>query len=336
MVKKPVDELRKDINLGAIYVLLHVAAEIGRFYTIPLGQVTKACLQITQEILPPAMSNVFNNVTARAASQPSKADGVFLTVRNALAKHPLKQGMSEEDKSSAVYFLNHLNLHVRRTALGIWPNGSGWRPNEASNASSTAFPRFHGVLKVREAMRRLTDPPSVEEMAIERDLLASDAAYSPLLQEIFLPPSLRRAPVLYSGDVPVEFNMGTVGVLLGMQLVRASAPSPNGSHEWYDKNVGAFGTLCEEVQDEGDRIASRRATAGPTTRAVLSHLLAQDSPPCGQRLLRRGTATRPTLRPSGRRPSAFCSAGFAWCRAVTAAARISRTGRRSSTALCRS
>ncbi|KAL1418644.1 hypothetical protein MTO96_025825 [Rhipicephalus appendiculatus] len=102
-------------------------------------------------------------------------------------------------------------------------------------------------------------------MAIERDLLASDATYSPLLQEIFLPPSLRRAPVLYSGDVPVEFNMGTVGVLVGMQLVRASAPSPNGSHEWYDKNVGAFGRCAKKSK----------------TKAIASHVdaLPQDRLP---------------------------------------------------------
>ncbi|KAH7976221.1 hypothetical protein HPB52_010101 [Rhipicephalus sanguineus] len=249
MIKKPVNELRKDINLGAIYILLHVAAEIGRFYSIPPSQVTKACLQMTEEVLPPQLSNVFNNLTARATSDPSRAGAVFFRVRKVFAKHPLKQGMRE------VSFLSNLNLHVHRTAIGIWPNGSGWRPNETTDASPAVFPKMHGVLKVREALRRLMDPPSLEQTTLTQNLLATDAAYSRPLNEIFLPPSLRRQPALYSGEVPIEFDMGTVGVLLAMQMVRANAPSQNGSQEWYDKNIGAFGRCAK--QSEAKTIASQ-------------------------------------------------------------------------------
>ncbi|KAL1444890.1 hypothetical protein MTO96_045337 [Rhipicephalus appendiculatus] len=251
MIKKSVNGLRKDIKLGAIYILLHVAAEIGRFYRIPLSQVTNVCLQMTEEVLPPELSNVFNNLTTRATSDPSRAGAVFFRVRKVFAKHPLKQGLSEEDKKSMIAFLSNLNLHVHRTALGFWPNGSGWRLNESTDASSSAFPQVHGVLKVREAVRRLADPPSLEQTTVTRDLLAIDTTYSRPLNEIFLPPALRRPPALYSGDVPIEFDMGTVGVLLAMQMVRASEPSPNASQEWYDKNIGAFVRCAKQFKANG-------------------------------------------------------------------------------------
>ncbi|KAL3184627.1 hypothetical protein MRX96_031697 [Rhipicephalus microplus] len=45
-------------------------------------------------------------------------------------------------------------------------------------------------------------------------------------------------------------------------------------------------TLREEVQDEGDRVASRLAAAGLATQVVFRNVLTQDSSPCGQRLLR--------------------------------------------------
>ncbi|KAH7974716.1 hypothetical protein HPB49_018411 [Dermacentor silvarum] len=226
-IKKSVDELRKDIDLGVIYILLHVATEIGRFYTIPLSQATKTCLQVAQEVLPPVLSNVFNNLTASATSDPSRANAIFFRVRKVFAKHPLKQGMSEEDRKNLVSLLININLHAHRTRLGIWPNGSGWQPTEATESASATFPQIYGTLKAREALRRLNDPPFVEQVTFRRALLASDAAFSRLLNEIFIPVSLRRMPVLYSGEVPTEFDMGTVG-------------------EWYEQNVGAFGRCVKQ------------------------------------------------------------------------------------------
>ncbi|XP_065281134.2 uncharacterized protein [Dermacentor albipictus] len=245
-IKRPVDELRKDIDLGVIYVLLHVAMEIGRFYGIPLRQATKTCIQLAQDVLPPVLSNVFNNLTASAMSAPSRAGAIFFRVGNVFARHPLKQGLSEEDRKSVVSLLININLHVHRTTLGVWPNGSGWQPREVAEFDSANFPKMYGTLKVREALRRLSAPPLVEHVTFRRHLLASDAAYSPLLNEIFLPASLRRVPVLYSGEVPAEFNMGTVGVLLAMQMFRTGEPWERGAQEWYDQNVGAFGRCVKQ------------------------------------------------------------------------------------------
>ncbi|XP_050031883.1 uncharacterized protein [Dermacentor andersoni] len=245
-IKKPVDELRKDIDLGVVYILLHVAMEIGRFYGIPLRQATKTCVELAQDVLPPVLSNVFNNLTASAMSDPSRAGAIFFRVGKVFARHPLKQGLSEEDRKSVVSLLININLHVHRTTLGVWPNGSGWQPREVAEFASANFPKMYGTLKVREALRRLSAPPLVEHVTFRRHLLASDAAYSPLLNEIFLPASLRRMPVLYSGEVPAEFDMATVGVLLAMQMFRAGEPWESGAQDWYDQNVGAFGRCVKQ------------------------------------------------------------------------------------------
>ncbi|KAH7974409.1 hypothetical protein HPB49_015047 [Dermacentor silvarum] len=240
-IKKPVDELRKGIGLGVIYIVLHIAMEVGRFYSVPLSQVTKTCLQVAQEVLPPLFSNVFNNLTASSTSDTSRAGAIFFRVREVFLKHPLKLGLSEEDRKSVVSFLININLHVHGTTPGIWPNGSGWQPREATDSAAATFPQIHGTLKDREALRRLSDPPLFEQVTFRRDFLASNVAYSLLLNEIFLPASLRRIPVLYSGEVPTEFDMGTVGILMAMQMFHASEQSESGAQEWFDQNIGAFG-----------------------------------------------------------------------------------------------
>ncbi|KAH6923214.1 hypothetical protein HPB50_024927 [Hyalomma asiaticum] len=120
-IKSVVDKLRDNIDLGAIYILFHVAMEIGRFYVVPAGEVTFSHLELSNEVV-----------------------------------------------------------------------------------------------------------------------------YSRLLNEVFLPASLRRPPILYSGQVPTEFDMGTVGVLMAVQIFHANEPSGSDADDWYDENVGAFGRCMRE------------------------------------------------------------------------------------------
>ncbi|XP_075560194.1 uncharacterized protein LOC142592561 [Dermacentor variabilis] len=245
-VKKAADELRKKTDLGVIYILLHVAMEIGRFYIVPLSQVTRTCLRMAQEILPPLVSNVFHNLTATTTSDPSRAGTVFVSIRDVFAKHPLTLGISEGDEKKAASFLGSVNLRALKTTVSVWPNESGWQPHEAADSSPADFPRIHVVLKTREALRRLDDPPSVGQATFGRHEFTNDVVYSRLLNEVFLPASLRRPPVLYSGQVPREFNMGTVGVLLATQVFHANEPSEDDLHDWYDQHVGAFGRCMRE------------------------------------------------------------------------------------------
>ncbi|XP_054925914.1 uncharacterized protein [Dermacentor andersoni] len=243
-MKKAADELRKKTDLGVIYILLHVAMEVGRFYIVPLSQVTRTCLRMAQEILPPLVSNVFHNLTATTKSDPSRAGTVFVSIRDVFAKHPLTLGISEGDEKKAASFLGSVNLRVQKTTVSAWPNESGW--HEAVDSSPAAFPRMHAALKTREALRRLNDPPSVEQATFGRHEVTNDVVYSRLLNEVFLPASLRRPPVLYSGQVPREFNVGTVGVLLATQVFHANEPSESDLRDWYDQHVGAFGRCMRE------------------------------------------------------------------------------------------
>ncbi|XP_037555208.1 uncharacterized protein LOC119431818 [Dermacentor silvarum] len=246
-IKKAADELRKKIDLGVIYILFHVAMEIGRFYIVPLSKVTRTCLRMAQEILPPSVSNVFHNLTTTANSDPSRAGAIFIGIREVFAKHPLMLlGISEGEEKKAASFLGSVTLRAQETTVSAWPNGSGWQPHEAADSLPAAFPRMHVVLKAREALRRLNDPPSVGQVTFSGHELTNDVVYSRLLNEVFLPASLRRSPVLYSGQVPTEFNMGTVGVLLATQVFHANEPSENDLHDWYDQNAGAFGRCMRE------------------------------------------------------------------------------------------
>ncbi|KAK8782513.1 hypothetical protein V5799_016146 [Amblyomma americanum] len=239
VVKLVVDGFRKNRTVGLSYILTQISIEIGRFYRIPLSQLTNTCLQLAEEILPPVWVTVFNNLTTSLTSDPSRADEVFLKVRNVFAKHILKTGMNEDDENLVVSSIKNLSLHAHNTTMSSSPNASVWHPRELLN-SSAALPKLHVELKTREALRRLADPPSVEDAILGRHQLSNDVTYSRILNTIVLPAALRRPPVLYSSKVPIEFDMGVVGVLLATQVFRAGEPPETSFEEWFRHYAGFF------------------------------------------------------------------------------------------------
>ncbi|KAK8759996.1 hypothetical protein V5799_028737 [Amblyomma americanum] len=239
VVKKVVDELRKNYDLGVTYMLVHIAVEIGRFYHIPHSRVTTACLQLADEILPPVWSRVLNNLTIPLTTDPSRADQIFHKVHEVFSKHALTFRMSEDDEELSSLLIANVSLRTHSSTMNMLRNHSVWRPSEISG-SSASFPTMHAVLKRREALRRLTEPPSAEEAILGRYLLTNDVTYSRLLNTVMLPAALRRRPVLYTNQVPLELDMGVVGVLLAIQVFRAGEPAESSFDEWYHTNVGFF------------------------------------------------------------------------------------------------
>ncbi|KAK8778022.1 hypothetical protein V5799_020638 [Amblyomma americanum] len=262
VVKLVVDEFRKNHTLGLSYILTQISIEIGRFYRIPLGRLTNTCLQLAEEILPPVWATVFNNLTTPLMSDPTRADAIFLNVRNVFAKHLLKMGLSEDDDNLIASYIKNVRLHFHNTMMTTSPNASVWFPSEMSE-SSAALPKLHAKLKTREALRRLVDPPSAEEAILGRHQLSNDVTYSRILNIIVLPAALRRPPVLYSSKVPIEFDMGVVGVLLATQVFRASEPPERSFEDWYHHYAGFFShclahsKLLSEVADFNNLPRSR-------------------------------------------------------------------------------
>ncbi|KAK8780563.1 hypothetical protein V5799_018096 [Amblyomma americanum] len=252
-IKSTLEYFRENFALGLLYIFFHILMEAGQFHYLKRfsferpNELERACLSAIQDVLPPLWSRLFNNLTHSALSEPSRVEAIFNSVRTLSSQRPPMQGMSAADRKRALSALRSVELFEHNTSLSLLPHAV-----DSLNMSETQFkndfPSLYISVKAAEAARRLADPPSFKDVVSGPFLLSPRVVYSEALNAVVLPAALRRPPVTYSTRVPIEFDVGTLGVLLAQAVFRAGLPSTDSdsAQQWFDGNVGKFIRCAEE------------------------------------------------------------------------------------------
>ncbi|XP_050046619.2 uncharacterized protein [Dermacentor andersoni] len=245
-VKAAVELLAKNRRIGLIYIFFHIAMEVGRFYyrnKFLYDEPKEAeviCMAASQDVMIHGWLSVFLNMTQALLPAKSRAWPIFDSVRSMSSEHLLDAGLDEADKEGVLTALHDVTLIAQYGYSSSFPTSMANASVPSSVQYNTDFANFYTSLKALEATRRLQDPPSLEEVLIGESLFAHKATYSRLLKAVLLPPAMQRPPLLYSTKVPLEFDMGTVGVLLSKAVFEAGLPSARIGASWYNLNVKEF------------------------------------------------------------------------------------------------
>ncbi|KAH6932176.1 hypothetical protein HPB50_003487 [Hyalomma asiaticum] len=244
-VKAAVESLVSNSRIGLIYIFFHIIAEIGRFYYRSKfihdkpNETDVLCSTASLDVMGSRWLYLYANLTRTLLSTPSRAGRIFSWVRNVSSANLLDSGMDEADERGARTAVEHVTLFAH-TSRSSSPSSNGSARMSNGDNYTAGFAVYYASLKALEAKRRLRDPPSLEELVAEETLLAGAATYTRLLNVVVLPPAMRRPPLMYSTRVPLEFDMGTVGVVMAKALFEAGFPSVRSRETWYKLNVKQF------------------------------------------------------------------------------------------------
>ncbi|KAH7958476.1 hypothetical protein HPB49_001981 [Dermacentor silvarum] len=241
LVKAAVESLATNHRIGLIYIFFHILTEIGRLYYRSKflydkpGETDVVCFTASLDVMGSSWLDVYANLTRLLLSAPSRAGSVFSWVRNVSSTHLLDSGMDEADKRGARTALEHVTLLVHSSRPL-----SAFNDSARSHNDTAGFAAYYASLEALEATRRLQDPPSLEDVLVEETVFAGVTTYTRLLNAVVLPLAMRRPPLMYSTKVPLEFDMGTTGVVLAKALFEAGLPSARNVETWYELNVKQF------------------------------------------------------------------------------------------------
>ncbi|KAK8777327.1 hypothetical protein V5799_029328 [Amblyomma americanum] len=236
LVKAAVEYFANNQRIGLIYIFLHIITEVGQFYhKSSLKSEADVCLTASQEVMGPSWLIIFSGLTRSLLSTPSRAGSIFYSVRRLSSQQLLDYAMEEADKMRALAALKGVAMLVDYEPL---------HPRSPPNGSvvpqlilADNFSYYYASLKALEARRRLQEPPYLAEVLIAESFMTGETTYSRLANAIVLPPAVRQPPMMYSTRVPLEFDTGTVGVLLAKEVFQAGLPSAGNGKSWYEQNV---------------------------------------------------------------------------------------------------
>ncbi|KAK8758197.1 hypothetical protein V5799_004175 [Amblyomma americanum] len=240
LVREAVQYLSKNHQIGLLYIFLHTLADVGRFYYSNrfAKEADVICLTASQEVMGPGWFNVFASLIRELSPISTRVGDIFASVRNLSSRHVLEFGLDDAAKKDVRATLDGVTLLADYESLRPVSTSNGSGPYTSNHTAG--FAGHYTSLKALEAERRLQDPPSLKEILLTDSLFSGDTTYTRLLNAVLLPPAVRRPPLMYSTRVPLEFDMGTIGVLLSTGVFHAGVPPPASSESWYIQNVKKF------------------------------------------------------------------------------------------------
>ncbi|KAH6940162.1 hypothetical protein HPB50_025970 [Hyalomma asiaticum] len=225
LVQQLLSFFRGLVDYGVMYLYVHIILDAFRFdYLRRISRrdserVVSSCLQATRLV----MRNARNVIVAQLFPLQNEESAVrevlsgvlkaiiaggTLTWMDELSRKRLRQGYVTSASTSSTPHTR--TAHWRRRTLK--------KPPLPVVSRDSSF-----ALRQQQQWSLLKDPPSVHEGDIDDAfLLGSEITYDDLSNRIIVPASLRREPVLYTGEVLPEFVMGTLGVLLARALLYAA------------------------------------------------------------------------------------------------------------------
>ncbi|XP_075534937.1 uncharacterized protein LOC142570437 [Dermacentor variabilis] len=224
---------RKD--KGVVYVYVQVLMEAMRFDYLrqrstdgPEG-VVRICLRATWSSLSGAKDVVASQFVR---SHETMARAVFERVLSSVLQDAERSPwMGDLIKRNANVMLKGVSLRSFAAAVsnGVAIEAAGVSGLSASSALSV-FPALFLNLRKARQKRFLDDPPLLRVITDEYgsdDFLffESRVVYDVVSNSLRVPEAVRREPILYPEDVPLEFALGTLGMLIARELLRAAVPS---------------------------------------------------------------------------------------------------------------
>nr|XP_054932376.1 endothelin-converting enzyme 2-like [Dermacentor andersoni] len=229
LIRRLFDFFKDLVDYGVVYLYIQILIDGLRFdYLRRVNgsdpeRVVSSCLHATRLVIRNA-----RNVIARHLLREKRANAtilpVFSEVLRAISAGNRFAWMSDFMRQEAQRTLHDARLHQFPTFAKEGPVLEHGDLAEASLIN--AFPGLFIRLKEQQQWSQLKHPPAVREAEMDDAfLLSSNVLHDALSDSVVVPASLRREPVFYDGDVPPEFALGSLGVLLARALLYAVVPS---------------------------------------------------------------------------------------------------------------
>ncbi|KAH7966134.1 hypothetical protein HPB49_013932 [Dermacentor silvarum] len=224
---------RKD--KGVVYVYVQLLMEAMRFDYLrrrsaegPDGAV-RTCLRATWS----ALSGTKGVVASKfIRAHETMARAVFERVLSSVLQDAESSPwMGDLIKRNAKVTLGGVSLRSFAAAMSNAPASEDTSVSGLSASSAPSeFPGLFMDLRRARQNRFLEDPPllrvGTDEYGSDDFLFfESRVVYDVVSNSLRVPEAVRREPILYPEDVPLEFALGTLGMLMARELLRAAVPN---------------------------------------------------------------------------------------------------------------
>ncbi|XP_075535114.1 uncharacterized protein LOC142570638 [Dermacentor variabilis] len=256
LIRQLLSFFRGLVNYGVVYLYIQVIIDAFRFDYLrrvsrsDSERVVSSCLQATRLVMRNARSAIVTQLLPQRSADSAVLE-VFAGVRKAITDGEKFAWLGNYASKEAHMRLHDVRLHQFRVS---YQDGTLGEDDLDEASISNGFPGFFIRLKAQQQWSLLEDPPAVHEGDIDDGfLLSNEVLYNALSSSIVVPASLRQEPILYTGLVPPEFVMGSLGVLLARSLMYA-AFAANATGSWSPAESPAL-VQFEQCMDEKARLA---------------------------------------------------------------------------------
>ncbi|KAH9370518.1 hypothetical protein HPB48_006271 [Haemaphysalis longicornis] len=234
-------------DYGVAYIYIQVILEalrfdyLRRFNTRGNTGVIKTCVQATRSVMIGATSGIVGNLLSGQVSDGAVRP-IFRKVRGSMSPETDFAWMGNAMMRRAKKIVDDVLLHRYNFDHYVKAEQhKGYYGDVPWNKSTSAFPVLFLDLKARYQASVLADPLLVGDQEDgDSFLYETDIVYDDLTKTVRVPAALRRQPVLYSDDVPLEYSLGTLGALVAKELARAATVPKNGEGVWTERERAAL------------------------------------------------------------------------------------------------
>ncbi|KAK8780894.1 hypothetical protein V5799_017765 [Amblyomma americanum] len=218
-----------DLLLISIYLYLHVLVDSLKLdYHRRLGfknpeSLIEVCLRATQEAVAYAWSIVVRDLEETGEYDVTQAFDLPQLLQLGIADENHATLLGQRSNEAVRRFLGRVSVH----SYDLSPHVSqvGFHMAAFSYQVTwvvTSFPAAYSRLRALKALLYLSNPPSEADAEASEAFLGEQVVYVTRLDLLVVPGHLRRRPLLYSKEVPLEFSIGSLGFLTAQQLYRAT------------------------------------------------------------------------------------------------------------------
>ncbi|CAN7937181.1 unnamed protein product [Ixodes hexagonus] len=215
-------------DFGLVYILVHVFTLTARFdymrraFAARPSAIPAICLKESQSLFVKSWAIYFEDILGRSPGGTSATTSIFRLIRReALEEHRFAK-MNDATKRKAAKIIETVNLQ-------LYPLSSSDSDKLYANRSQSVhswddFSSAYIELVIAERQHIILDPPYETEELKNDLLLEGNVVYSTRLHSIVVPSAMDEEPMTYREEVPLEFNLGTLGVLVAKEISRVLAP----------------------------------------------------------------------------------------------------------------
>lgn len=221
-------------DFGIVYVYMQILMSVASFdyrrrHNMKTADgIRRICIAVSQDI----MSREWNQHLSYMADQTRNRNTIIAVFRQVIARAAGTQlhgtiGAYERDETVRIFSEASLRLQPRSAEHFPPRNGGFGKVN-----FSEGFARVYLSLKQTEREKTVEVLPLEHEELINRLLLDGHVRFSSHLNSLVVPVAMRRPPMAYPDGIPIEYAIGTLGVLMSKELYRAVLNDGFKSENW--------------------------------------------------------------------------------------------------------